>query len=280
MYILIGGQAINAHIDMLPENYRKKAYTFRPPSESGGDVDVVDPRADVSQAKEYLTVARRIDDLAYLDFTVNKEKVRDDSLVLVLDPYPVIALPRHDAEIFPGYVGPIKVYNNDKDKKIKASLNLGNKKVNTASLNTLIATQLNPAAFTDSRLTKIVIGATADFINQKLAEDSQTAKDSIVAAFDSAATRIINGEKEIDGIVKRVYRFIDYNYLRSIHPLASISFAFRENSSEEYKENVRKIANKIQNREKKQVSIASRIDGRAGEVIKEGLGKLIEALKI
>ena len=256
---LIGGVAINSYIE--GSKYKK----IRPPS----------PSNDIDFASQYITI-KDLDKTAdkfngIISLLINKSKINYSMQGLtgriVYDPAPVLTLNEklneREIQIFPQFVGPIKI---DKDYNSKGA-------VRVANLDTLIATQLNPMSFDKNRLRKINIAVAAEC--ERNSEPVELAS----KVYSLGAERINKALYDVEKIAEQTYSII--NYIEETDNLF-INSSINSNgySHDGYIDLIKKTANELKGLKYKESNVIRKYsDSSIGNAIEYGLELFYEEIK-
>lgn len=255
---LIGGVAINSYIE--GSKYKK----IRPPSPSN-DIDFASPYIKI---KDLDKIADKFK--GEVSLLINNSKIRYGmqglSGNIVYDPAPVLTLNEklneREIQIFPEFVGPIKV---DKTYKSDGLLRVAN-------LDTLVATQLNPMSFDGNRLRKIDIAVAAE------CERTNEPFELAYNAYYSGAKKICKAIDNVERISKQTYSIMDYIK----EPELSMNSCIKEEnySHDGYIDSMKKTVNEFKNLKTKENKVIRKYSNTiVGNAVEYGLELFYEEIK-
>ncbi len=260
---LVGGVAINSYI----EGSRYKS--IRPPSPSN-DIDFASPYIKI---QDLYKIADKFD--GKISLLINKSKINYSMYGLssktVYDPAPVLTLNEKlndkEIQIFPDFVGPIKVDKNYKSNGL----------VRVANLDTLVATQLNPMSFSSNRLRKIDIAVAAEC--ERTAEPLELA----YKVYYSGAKRVCKALDDVEKVAKQTSLITGYineldNY--TVHPSADSYIDDNNYSHDGYIESIKKTANEVKNLKIKENKVIRKYSTvKVADSVEHGLELFYEEIK-
>ncbi len=256
---LIGGVAINSYI----EGSRYKS--IRPPSPSN-DIDFTSPYVSI---RELDKIADKFD--GNISLLVNESKINYTMYGvigrIVYDPAPVFTLNEklnsRDIQIFPNFVGPIKVDKNYKSNGV----------LRVANLDTLVATQLNPMAFDANRLRKIDIAVAAEC--ERTDEPIELAS----KAYSSGAKRVCKAIDDVEKVAKQTYGILKYAKMDEFL-LVNSQINDKSYSHDGYIEFMKKTANEVKNLKIKENKVLRKYSSeKVGKAVEHGLELFYEEIK-
>lgn len=256
---LIGGVAINSYI----EGSRYKM--VRPPSPSN-DIDFASPYVGIPELNK---IADKFD--GKISLLVNESKINYTmygvSGRIVYDPAPVLTLNEklndRDIQIFPDFVGPIKV-----DKNYKSSGLL-----RVANLDTLIATQLNPMAFDANRLRKIDIAVAAE------CERTNEPVEFASKAYYSGAKRVCKAIDDVEKVAGQTYKLLN-NIEMDDSVLVNSQINNKSYSHDGYVDLIKKTTNELKNLKTKENKVIGKYSiNSVANAVEHGLELFYEEIK-
>lgn len=256
---LIGGVAINSYI----EGSRYKV--VRPPSPSN-DIDFASAYTSIEGLNK---IAGKFDGKISLLISESKINYTMYGIIgkVVYDTAPVLTLNQRlnnkDIQIFPDFVGPIKV---DKDYKSNGLLRVAN-------LDTLIATQLNPMAFDANRLRKIDIAVAAE------CERKDEPLEFASKTYYSGAKKICRAIDDVEKVTGETYKLLNNVEMEDL-TLVSSQINNKSYSHDGYIDSMKKTANELKNLKTKENKIIGKYSiNNVGNAVEHGLELFYEEIK-
>ena len=256
---LIGGVAINSYID--GSKYKK----IRPPSPSN-DIDFASPYINI---KDLDKTADKFNGIISLLINRSKINYSMEGLTgkIVYDPAPVLTLNEklneREIQLFPQFVGPIKI---DKEYKSKGA-------VRVANLDTLIATQLNPMSFDGNRLRKINIAVAAE------CERNTEPMEFASKAYYSGARKICRAIDNVEEVGRQTYDTVICKKEYDFYPMNSY-VNYKHYSHDGYIDSMKKTLNEFKNMKNRENKVIRKYSNNSiGNAVEYGLEIFYEEIK-
>ncbi|MGC8483941.1 MAG: hypothetical protein ACP5OE_09900 [Thermodesulfobium sp.] len=248
---LIGGVAINSYI-------QGTRYTRIRPSSTSNDIDFASTYIKI---KDLPAIAYRLD--GKISPLIQKSTINYSmnglSGNVTYDPAPVLTLNEKlngkEIQIFPEFVGPIKV-----DRYYK-----GNDLLRVSSLETLVATQLNPMSFEIDRLRKVDIAVAAE------SEKADEPMEFVHRIYDSGANRVCKAVDDVEKIAKQTSYIVDQMDIEDYSPI-NWHINYKSYSYDNYIDLMKKTAKELKNAKIKEKKVIRKYSKKeVADAVENGL---------